>query len=107
MKINKWFSTSEFICKSTDGPEVPYVDSELVKVLTDVREFFGQPVIIVNAYMTPGFNAAADIIVKHVEPALVYEYLDIKYPDSLGLGAGMHKGFNATHIDIRSKKARW
>jgi len=46
---------------------------------------------------------AADIVVKDVQPSVVYKYLIANYPFSLGLGN--YETF--THLDSRSEKARW
>jgi uncharacterized protein YcbK (DUF882 family) len=46
---------------------------------------------------------AMDIIIRGVDPRDVYDYLCTKYPDKYGIGC--YADF--THIDTRSKKARW
>ena len=46
---------------------------------------------------------ASDIKLDGMDPDMVYDYLDKKYPDKYGIGK--YKTF--THIDSRSKKARW
>ena len=46
---------------------------------------------------------AMDIKISQVSPKDLYLYLDAKYPDKYGIG--MYSSF--THIDTRSKKARW
>ena len=93
------------------------IDSELVKVLEDVRAHFNAPVIITSGYRTPEYNAkiggvknsqhtkgtAADIRVKGVPASKVQEYLKHKYWDRYGIGSY----WTFTHIDTREKKARW
>ena len=120
MKINRWFSEAEFSCNDTDRTPAPYIDTNLVAILTLVREKFEKPVIITSSYRTPEYNkaiggsehshhlytnngSAADIQIKGVEPIAIYEYLDKLYPESLGLG--VYNSFN--HIDTRLVKARW
>ena len=38
-----------------------------------------------------------------IDPKIIYGYLNLKYPDSLGLGG--YASF--THVDTRPNKARW
>lgn len=113
---NQYFKKKEFYCKcgKCKSPEMP---AELIKVLTDVREHYGKPVIINSAYRCPSHNAAvggkpksqhvlgtaADIKVKGVDPSVVHAYLTKKYPDRYGIG----KYNTFTHIDVRPNKARW
>ncbi|EBH6582603.1 DUF882 domain-containing protein [Salmonella enterica] len=114
--ISKHFSRREFECKcGTCGYNA--VDVELLKVLEDVREHFGKPVIINSANRCPTHNKrvggasnsthlkglASDIVVKGVNPSAVYAYLDSKYPNSYGIG----KYNTFTHIDVRGYRARW
>ena len=46
---------------------------------------------------------AADIVVKGMSPAKVYQYLNGKYPNTYGIAAAD----TFTHIDVRKNKARW
>lgn len=120
MKINKWFSVEEFACKDKDKTPAPYIDEKLVAILTDVREFFGEPVTVTSSYRTPEHNkavggvdasyhlypedgAAGDIQVKGTRPQEVYDYIDAQYPDTLGLG--QYDSF--VHVDTRDRRARW
>lgn len=109
------FKVREFACK--DGSDVVFVSDELVGVLQDVRDFFGKAVTINSAYRTIDYNEkvagsknsyhcygmAADIVVRGVPAANVYQYLNEKYPSKYGIGK--YSGF--THIDVRFTKARW
>ena len=93
------------------------IESELVKVLEDVRTHFNMPVIITSGYRSPEYNkkiggvknsqhakgTAADIKVKMVPASKVQGYLSRKYPNKYGIG----RYENFTHIDVREKKARW
>ena len=120
MKINRWFYEHEFACNDAAKTPAPYIDTNLVAVLTLAREHYGRPVVITSSYRTPEYNkaiggkenshhlyknngAAADIQIKGVEPIEIYNYLDKLYPNSLGLG--VYNSF--THIDVRLVKARW
>ena len=115
MKISKHFNREEFTCKCGCGQDT--VDKVLIDVLEDVREHFAVPVIITNGNRCSKHNAevggvkdsqhtkgrAADIQVKGIHSDKVYEYIDSKYPDTLGVG----KYTTFTHIDSRDNKARW
>lgn len=115
MLNSKWFKRTEFECKCGCG--MITVDKELLEVLEDVREHFGKPVRITSGNRCESHNAnvggaknsqhvkgiAADIKVKDVSAAEVYEYLDKKYPNSYGVG----KYSSWVHIDVRPLMARW
>lgn len=108
------FSESEFKCRHC-GEAKP--SQHLVAVLELVRIHFNQPVTINSSYRCEEYNAevggaknskhllgiAADIVVKSVEPKLVYQFLDSVFPNSYGLGS--YESF--THVDVRPNKARW
>lgn len=49
------------------------------------------------------YGTALDIRINGVSPASIYQYLDSKYPDRLGLG--LYNSF--VHVDTREGKARW
>jgi len=113
--ISKNFSRSEFACKCNCGFST--VDVELVKVLEIVRNHFNKPITINSACRCELHNIsvggsygsrhklgiAADIVVKGVKPYDVYLFLDGFAPNKYGIGH--YNSF--THIDVRSKKARW
>lgn len=113
-QLSKHFTREEFLCPCCKAGTV---DPELITVLEDVREFFGQPVRINSGYRCEKHNKevggepnsmhmkgiAADITVKEVIPSKVAAYLQNKYPDTYGIG--LYKSW--THIDVRPKKARW
>lgn len=110
----KHFKDSEFACKCC-GWVNP--NSELKAVLELVRCKFDSPVIVNSACRCESHNAkvggannsrhklgvAADIVVKGVPPKVVYGYLNSTFPNQYGIG----KYDTFTHIDVRSKKARW
>ncbi|EDA8844920.1 DUF882 domain-containing protein [Salmonella enterica subsp. enterica serovar Typhimurium] len=113
--ISKYFSRREFQCKCGCGQDT--VDAELLKILEDVREHFGRPVIINSANRCPTHNKrvggasrsvhltgkAADIRVKDVAPDIVHAYLTSKYKGKYGIG----KYSSFTHVDSRSNESRW
>ena len=109
------FSRGEFACGCGCG--FATVDTELLKVLEVVRKRFNSPVTINSGCRCEYHNLkvggsygskhkqgiAADMVVKGIEPEIVYEFLDSHQPNRYGVGC--YKSF--THIDIRGKKARW
>lgn len=113
--MNQYFNRSEFACKCGCGMDA--VDTELLAVLTRLREHFGKPITINSANRCAARNKAvggsdksqhllskaADIAVKDVKSRQVFDLLGRWYPDKFGLGS--YATF--THIDVRAIKARW
>lgn len=113
--ISTHFSREEFACKCGCGYAA--VDVELLRLLEEVREYFGLPVHINSGCRCEAHNRAvggspksqhrfaraADIVIEGVHPDKIKEYFDREYPNSYGLGG--YPGF--THIDTRDHKARW
>lgn len=111
----KYFKRKEFECKCGCGFDT--VDYLLAKIADEVREYFGKPTTITSGCRCEIHNKAiggaissahikgkaADIQVKDTSPEEVYNYIDSKYPNTLGLG--LYKTW--VHIDSRNKKARW
>ena len=114
--ISKHFFRSEFACKCNQcGQDT--VDVELITVIERVRVHFAEPIVInsgnrcipynkaigghPNSYHTK--SRAADIVVKGVKPADVYEQIDEWYPGRFGLGN--YSTF--THIDTQRLRKRW
>ena len=109
------FKVREFRCQ--DGSDVILIHPDLVKVLQKIRTHFARPITITSAYRTPPHNkrengkpfsqhlygTAADIVVTGVAPKKVAAYVETLMPKSGGIGIYS----NFTHIDCRSKKARW
>ena len=110
------FSRSEFKCKCGEC-EVDTVDAELIGVLEALRKRYDRPITITSGCRCVEYNRevggaedsqhllgkAADIVVKGIDPAEVYHYLNWAYPDCYGLGD--YEDF--THIDVREDKARF
>lgn len=115
-QISEHFKVREFAQKDLRCNKV-IVDTELINVLEDIRTHFNKPVIVTSGYRTPEYNAkiggvehsqhtkgtAADINVTGIPAREVQKYLKHKYPDKYGIGS--YPTF--THIDVRTKKARW
>ena len=109
------FSRDEFACKCGCGFDV--VDVKLVKILQDIRSYFGIAITINSACRCISHNhtvsgstksqhrlgKAADIVMEGISPQRVHLYLNSKYPQSLGLG--LYESF--VHVDVRSEHTRW
>lgn len=114
LTLTKNFRVKEFACK--DGSDVIFIAEDLPKLLQQIRDHFGKPVIINSAYRTVTYNdkvggatksqhtygCAADIVVSGVSPLEVY-----KYADSILKTGGVGKYSTFTHVDVREKKARF
>ena len=113
-RLNKYFNRSEFACKCGCGFNT--VDTELLEVLTELREECNTPVIINCGCRCSKHNKevggapkskhlrgiAADIRVKGLTSNTVYSHLNALFPNKYGLG--LHDTF--LHIDIRRGKWR-
>ncbi len=109
------FDRREFACKCGCGFDA--VDTELVEALEGARQHFDSPITIVSGCRCADRNKsvggapksqhvhakAADIKVRGVNPAAVYDYFDRCYPHSYGLG--LYGSW--VHIDVRGEKSRW
>ena len=115
VRLTKNFKTTEFDCKGKGCCSTTVIDSLLVSKLQQIREHFGKPVLINSGYRCTKHNKAvggapnsqhthgkaADIVVKGVKPSEV-----AAYAEKIGFkGIGRYSSF--THVDTRSKKARW
>ena len=114
MSVN--FRRSEFACKCGCGFNT--VDSELLRALENIRNYFDKPVHILSACRCERHNEyvngarlsqhkrgrAADIIVDGVEPDDVADFAEVLMRSG---GVGRYSTF--THIDTRTNKAvtRW
>jgi uncharacterized protein YcbK (DUF882 family) len=116
MKLSANFYRFEFECQCGKC-DYDTVDKELVDVLQHLRQHFGSPIKITSGNRCPEHNKAvggaetsyhvrgraADIQVDGVSPSEVQQYVLNKYKDKYGIGC--YDSF--THIDTRSRKARW
>ncbi len=115
-KLNKYFTRDEFACNCGCG--FATVDAELLQLVTVVREHFNAPVTINSGCRCEEYNAkiggannskhkqgiAADIVVKGVSAADVYEFIT-HYVGEYWAGIGEYESF--VHIDSRPTPARW
>jgi uncharacterized protein YcbK (DUF882 family) len=113
--ISEHFSRSEFACNCGCGFNV--VDAELINVLEGLRVYFNHAIAVHSGARCAKHNAdeggspqsqhllskAADINVIAIEPDKIAQHLEEIYPNKYGIGR--YNDF--THIDVRSKKARW
>lgn len=114
-KVSTNFRVREFAC--SDGSDAIFVDSELIKVLQNIRTHFGKSVTITSAYRTPTHNKkvggetysqhiygkAADLKVSGVSPKKVSAYAETLLKNRGGIGT--YSTFS--HIDTRPNKSRW
>lgn len=126
MKENQYFKQYEFECRCGKC-QLPFnvPSDELITILTEIREHFGQCLRINSGYRCPEHNArvggakssqhtigsAADFIVFKVPTEVVYRYVILKYGDR-PLGIAIKRNPNNpyggfVHLDTRGKKARW
>lgn len=115
-KISEHFYRDEFKCLCGEC-DFDTVDTELLRVLEEVRNYFDLPLNINSACRCEAWNEkvgggensqhkkgkAADIVIRGITPQRVYQYIDAKYPDIYGLG--LYESF--VHFDSRLRKARW
>ena len=109
------FHRSELACKCGCGFDA--VDVELLYVLEDLRKHFGSPLVITSGNRCMAHNTrvggspnsqhlngiAADIRIVGVQPEVVANYLEEKYPKKYGIG----RYDRWVHVDVRKYKARW
>lgn len=118
------FKVKEFACK--DGSDTVLIDSDLVKVLQQVRDKFKVAVKINSAYRTTAYNkkvggstnsqhtkgTAADIVVTGIPPIRVALYIaSLSYFQNRG-GIGLYSRQTSSldgfvHVDVRATKSRW
>jgi uncharacterized protein YcbK (DUF882 family) len=119
MKLSPHFQREEFACPCgvCRASSDPVVDHTLIEILEDVRTHFNKPVAITSAFRCYRHNLAvggkeasqhltgraADIIVRSHPSDEVFAYVTEKFPNNFGFGS--YATF--THIDSRTKKARW
>lgn len=115
IRLSKNFKSYEFDCKGKNCCANTLIDVELIVCLQKIRNHFKKPVVINSGYRCAKHNKAvggvsrsqhlygkaADIVIKGVKPEEV-----AKYAEKIGMkGIGIYSTF--THVDTRSKKARW
>jgi len=106
---------SDFACHCGCGFDA--VDLELYQVLKRVKRRFCETVTINSGCRCESYNKkvggslksqhimakAADIVVFGIDPSQVASYLEMAYTNKYGVGR-----YNTfTHIDVRTKMARW
>lgn len=120
--MSESFRVKEFRCK--DGTDPIFIDTGLVNVLQNIRNYFGKPLTITSAYRTAAHNKAvggatysqhcygmaADIRVQGVDVETVAAYAETILKGTGGIGRyPVKKGRPAgwVHIDVRTTKSRW
>lgn len=112
--LSKNFKVKEFRCK--DGSDTVLIDTELVKLLQKIRDYFGKSIRINSAYRNATYNkkvggasgsqhvkgTAADIVVEGLDPKVVAGFCDVNNPKG---GVGWYSTF--VHVDSRGNKSRW
>lgn len=107
------FKVAEFRCK--DGSDEVKIDSDLVVLLQQIRDYFAKPITINSAYRTASYNAqvggsshsqhvlgkAADIVVQGLTPLALAQYVEF----TAAGGIGLYTTF--THVDTRSNRVCW
>lgn len=117
-KIAPNFSLSEFTVGLPSNIVVPNSVLQNLKLLAQrlqvIRDFYGKPMTITSGYRTPAHNRAvggsrnsyhlkgmaADFVIQGISPAQVQK-------DFRNWSGGLGLGTTFTHVDIRSRKARW
>jgi len=118
IQLSKNFKLSEFVCK--EGKHEVLYDPLLIRLLQNIRDELGKPIIINSGYRSIEYNRkvggspksqhlygkAVDVKVSGVSSksiALITEMI----ADVMGIeiGIGIYDTF--VHIDTRGYKARW
>lgn len=114
-KLSENFKVRELACK--DGSDTIFIDSALVRLVQEIRDYFGKPVIINSGYRTESYNKkiggatysqhlygkAADIRIAGVSPKEIAKFVETRIPNTGGIG--LYPSF--VHVDVRSTKSRW
>lgn len=116
-RLSPHFKVKEFHSRK-DPSDIVKVDEKLLKLLENIRNFTGKAVHINSGYRSPEYNKtiknaspksqhcegkAADIWIEGVSPAKVAEIAECYLGNSGGIG--VYSTF--THVDVRTKGARW
>lgn len=113
--LSTHFNRHEFTCRCGCGFDD--ISPDLITLLEEIRQAYSLPVIINCGCRCASHNAkvggavksqhligfAADIVIRGISPARVYQWIDEHYPQQLGLGS--YDSF--VHVDVRQHCARW
>lgn len=116
-RLSQNFKIKEFACHN--GDDEILIDTELVRILQMIRDYFNVPVNIMSGYRSKKYNQsigssensyhcrgmASDIQVKGVEPiqvALFCEWQNVK-----GIGLYHYEKDGFVHVDSRENKYYW
>ncbi len=123
-QLTKNFYRHEFECNKEEcGCGLDKISLKVLTIFQEVRDHFGKPVRCTSGCRCETHNRnvggvynsqhtlqeddlthAGDMQVQDVSPKEVYDFLNNKYPDSLGIG--LYNTF--VHVDDRSERAfRW
>lgn len=119
-RIGNNFAVSEFACHGSGCCSSVLIDTDLVKILQQIRDHFGKPVTINSGYRCANHNRtvggssgskhtqgmAADISVKDIAPADVAKFAESIGVEGIGLYETKKDGY-FVHIDTRTKKSFW
>ena len=116
---SKHFTRQEFACPCSDCAPFPEVRPDLLQTLDDAREEFDCPIYVTSGFRCSSWNKkigghprsmhllnpviAVDIAVRNYSPEDVFDYLDTRHRNALGLGL-----YNShVHVDVRHYPSRW
>lgn len=125
IKLSENFNAREFRCglgSPCSACTVTLIDTQLVKYLQQIRDYFGVEVELTSAYRCPTYNSrpsvggatgsrhtkghAADIVVNGVAPRRVAAYAEYIGVKGIGLYETAKDGY-FVHIDTRDYKSFW
>jgi len=116
-RVGRHFLRHEFDCPCGVCLNTP-VDSALIQMLDEIRDFYGTPLVVTSGYRCPAHNAtvkgasprsyhqwgmAADFYVVGIHPAELLSHVRIRYGKTSGIGAYS----NRIHLDSRGSMAYW
>jgi uncharacterized protein YcbK (DUF882 family) len=116
-RINKYFNTVEFVCRCGCGQVI--AEPELIRQLTEIREFYGKPVILSCVNRCEKHNMfiggvedsqhirgkAADFRVKDVFMSQLHKDMKNFYRSNKIRNLGLYSW--GCHIDIREDRRFW
>ena len=123
--LSAYFKSTEFDCEGKDCCTETLIDSDLLNVLTKVRQRFG-PVIINSGYRCRKHNAdiggasaskhisgqAADIRVKDakgntVDPLRVGVFIDSLFANTYGIEVGSYDTSTGGYVHVDTRGSKW